>query len=111
MKKILIPLAILTYAALVFGHLAGQAKASTWEADRTYSVSGSPFRSAHYDPSHLELTLVFRSGATYACAGVSRKTWLTFMRVRHKGSFFNSHIRGTYRSRRLDAGGTNRSTP
>jgi hypothetical protein len=111
MKKILIPLAILAYAVLAFGHLSGQASATAWQADRTYSIKGGPFQAAHYDADRTELTLVFRSGAAYAYTGVSRKTWLTFMRVRHKGSFFNSHIKPTYESRRVDAAGTGRSTP
>ena len=111
MKKILLPLTLLTYAALAFGHLSAEGRAQTWQPGETYAIDGGPIASAQYDESQERLTLVFRSGATYAYAAVSRKTWLTFMRVQYKGSFFNRHIRGAYESRRLGGHGTHGSTP
>jgi hypothetical protein len=99
---------LVVIAFLTAGLLAGYAfparshSPRAWEPYREYALRSAVFQSASYDPVEPALTLVFRNGNAYRYAGVSRKTWLTFMRVTHKGSFYNAAIRGTYKSRRLD---------
>jgi hypothetical protein len=101
MKKLVIPILVIAYIAAAYGFTGGLKSRSAWESGRFHPVDSNVFDSARYDAPNQTLTLLFRTGEAYAYQGVSRKTWLTFMRVKHKGSFFNAHIRRAYVSRRV----------
>jgi hypothetical protein len=96
MKRATILVLALAYVLGVYSFASRERASPTWADARFYPVESSVFDAARYDGASRTLTLLFRSGHAYEYYGVSRKTWLTFMRVKYKGSFFNAHIRRAY---------------
>lgn len=95
-KMILVAMALLVYVMAAYALVEARVPAPQWDSGHFYAVESPVFDSAMYDAEDQTLTLLFRSGAAYEYYGVSHKTWLTFMRVTYKGSFFNAHIRRAY---------------
>lgn len=49
-----------------------------------------------YDEKTLDLDIRFKSGPTWRYSGVSRETFLDFLRSGSKGKYLNANIKGKY---------------
>jgi hypothetical protein len=55
-----------------------------------------------YDRDRHNLQVEFTNGATYEYAAVEPEIWQEFCEAESPGQFYNSNIKGLYRSQRLD---------
>ena len=93
-------MAVMTGILVANFALAGQEskpKPGCYEDGVYYAIPNSQvFEGASYQGETKTLTLRFTKGIIYEYYNVSRKTFVTFMKVDNKGEFFNEHIRTYY---------------
>jgi hypothetical protein len=64
-------------------------------------LRSSNLASAEYDEATRELTITFKSGASYAYSGVDRTTYDDLLTASSPGRYFAEYIKGKHPDRRL----------
>ena len=64
-------------------------------------VTSSNLASVGYDPNSLTLEVEFKNGSVYQYFDVPDHTFQGLMRASSKGTFFNAHIKYSYRYAKL----------
>jgi len=64
-------------------------------------VSSSNIESIGYSPSTTTLEVEFKTRRVYRYDNVPRSIYESFLKAVSKGTFFDSHIRGQYRFRKI----------
>jgi hypothetical protein len=67
----------------------------------TTTVDSTTLADAAYDPNQQLLRLTFRSRASYGYFDVPIDVYQGLLAAASKGTYFNRHIRGRFRYRRL----------
>lgn len=65
-------------------------------------VHSTMANSIGYDPDRQLLQIEFKNGSVYEYEGVDEETWEDLLSTNSPGRFYNSEIKGNYRSRRLE---------
>jgi non-canonical purine NTP pyrophosphatase (RdgB/HAM1 family) len=68
-------------------------------------VESSDIISIGYDPAEQLLEIEFHEGRIYRYVDVPQKTYDHFLKANSYGGYFNAHINGYYRYRRIDESG------